>query len=300
LLDCDPGLDDALGIILASGMSADIDVRAIVATFGNVSLERTKNNLLKIVSFFKKKPLLGNGSKGPLSGKNQEARDVHGQDGLGDISGPISTHSKTVFKDGFDLITGLALSKKINIIVATGPLTDLARAIQKKPAFLANLDELVIMGGAVFVKGNFTPYTEFNFHCDPEAARIVLNANIRKRLVALDVTHKALLTEKRLRPLKAIHTEIADFILRIANYSIYANRKRGLLGAPMHDPLAVAIAADAKIGGYKDLCLDVVVRGKRRGMIFVKKGEPNVMFCHKISTGKFFDRFIGTLVKVST
>lgn len=301
-MDCDPGIDDALAILLALGSSEKIDVKAIVATFGNVALHQTKDNLLNILSFFKKVPLLGSGSKGPLKGKAQEARRVHGQDGLGDLPPHQFLSSQRGCLNwcgGVDLIIDLALSNKIDTIVATGPLTDLARAIKKTPPFLKNLYEIVIMGGAVFVKGNVTPYAEFNFHCDPEAAAIVLNADVRKRLICLDVTHKTLLTSSHLKPLKAIDSRLSKFILGLTEYSIYANKKRGLAGAPMHDPLAVALAIDEGLGEYQDLCLDVETKGRQRGRVVLKEGNPNTRFCKKLNCPRFFELFTGALVRLA-
>lgn len=299
MLECDPGLDDALAILLALGLPDIIDVKAIVATFGNVGLSQAKSNLLRILGFFRKSILLGSGSKGPIKGKAQEARHVHGEDGLGGFSQFFTKRYKGRFRDGIDLIIKLALSNKINKIIATGPLTDLARAIKRAPEILKNLDEIVIMGGAVFVEGNVTPYAEFNFHCDPEAAKIVLNADAAKRLVSLDVTHKTLLKAGDLKPLRGIKSPIARFICCIGDYAIYSNKKRGFSGAPMHDPLAAAIAIDPEVGRYELLCLDVETRGRKRGMVFAKKGKPNVIFCKKVDTKKFFNIFIGTLVKLS-
>lgn len=295
MLDCDPGLDDALAILLALGLPDRVNVEAIIATFGNVGLKQTTNNLLSILGFIDKPILLGSGSKGPLKRKAREAREVHGEDGLGGSAQFFTKRYKANFKDGIGLIIKLALSDKIDKIIATGPLTDLARAIEKAPEILKNLDEVVIMGGAAFVGGNVTPYAEFNFHCDPEAARIVLNSDVPKRLISLDVTHKILLKAKHLKPLKDIKSPIAGFIYHIGNYAIYSNKKRGFSGAPMHDPLAAAIAIEPGLGRYEKRCFDVETKGKKRGMVFEKKGKPNVVFCKKVNAENFFDLFLRSL-----
>lgn len=298
-MDCDPGLDDALAVLLALGLPEIIDVRAIVATFGNVGLSRTKSNLLRILGFFRKSILLGSGSSGPFRTKARDARHVHGEDGMGGSSQFFIEQYKGRFRDGIDLIIKSALSKRINRIIATGPLTDLAKAIKRAPEILENLDEIVIMGGAVFVEGNVTPYAEFNFHCDPEAAKIVLNAPAAKRLVSLDVTHKTLLKAADLKPLRGVKSPLARFICCIGDYAIRSNKKRSFSGAPMHDPLAAAIAIDPDIGRYELLCLDVETGGRKRGMVFAKKGRPNVIFCKKVDTKRFFDLFLGTLFRLA-
>ena len=174
--------------------SAKVDVKAIVATFGNVGLDQTKKNLLRILGLFEpppdseeapRIPLIGSGSRGPLRHKARRARHVHGRDGLADVSDIFGRSHRSAFKNGIDLIINLALSNKIDGIIATGPLTDLARVLKVRPAALEILKEVVIMGGAVFVKGNVTPYAEFNFHCDPEANKIVLDSGVRKKLISL-------------------------------------------------------------------------------------------------------------------
>ncbi|MCM8781957.1 MAG: nucleoside hydrolase [Candidatus Omnitrophica bacterium] len=301
LIDSDPGIDDALAMVLALGEPKKIDVTAICSTYGNVSLAQTKRNLLKVLSFFNKSPLIGSGSSKPIRGKAPLARYVHGKDGLGDLSFPAAGRKgRVVFKDGVDLIIKLALSHKIDTIIATGPLTDLARAIRKNPRFLENLDEIVIMGGAVFVKGNATPYAEFNFYCDPEAARVVLNSPVKKRLVSLDVTQETLLTNKLLSPLKEKNSDFSEFICSFAEYSIFSNEKRGFFGAPMHDPLAVGLTIDKKLGKYRPLRLDIETKGRKRGKVLLKKGMPNAMFCKKVDTKGFFDLFIGILLRLVT
>jgi len=299
LLDCDPGLDDALAIFFGLGMSRAVDCDSIVATYGNAALYKTKRNLLKILSFLNKKLPIGSGSRVPLRGKALKARDVHGKDGLGGLSLPFKAGPKDqVFKNGIDLIIESVLSKKINTIIALGPLTDIARALTKSPSILKHLDEIVIMGGAVFVEGNVTSYAEFNFFCDPEAARIVLRANVKKRLVSLDVTRKTLLSKAHLRPLRGVDTNCARFIYDIASYLIASKKRQGLDGAPMHDPLTVGLAIDRTLGSYKRGCLDVKTKGKDRGKVIVKTGKPNTQFCHKVDRERFFKLFIKALSRI--
>ena len=127
-----------MAVLLGLGSPGKIDIKAIVSTFGNVGLAQTKNNLLKILSFFDNIPILGSGSNGPLSGKSPFAREVHGQDGLGNISRLFRRRraQRVIFKSGINLIINSALSKRIDTIIATGPLTDLAKAIKRDPALV--------------------------------------------------------------------------------------------------------------------------------------------------------------------
>ncbi|MFH1848115.1 MAG: nucleoside hydrolase [Candidatus Omnitrophota bacterium] len=300
LLDCDPGIDDALAIFLALG-HADIELNSIVATYGNMSLEQVRENLSGVLGFFDAKdlPRVGSGSRHPIAGKSVEARHVHGEDGLGG-RGRLLRKADLKFDDGVDVIIDSVLSEKIDTIVATGPLTDLARAVKKEPLLADFSGEIVIMGGAVSIPGNVTPESEYNFYCDPDAASIVLNLPVRKRLVSLDVTRRVLLTEKHVAALGSIDADIARFIADIGRYSIdFHRRARNMGGACVHDALAMGLVIDEGIGKYEDLRLDVETKDKGRGRVIIKDGPSNVRFCREADTDRFFDILIKTYVKLA-
>ena len=277
------------------------EIEAITTVSGNVDVDQTTENLVHILqlSGIKKFPKIGRGSLKPLSGKRFEARQVHGRDGLGDCRLDLPKIDIEI-QDGVDLIISEVISERVDVAIATGPLTNLAKALEKEPKIAQLLKKLYIMGGALRVPGNVTKHAEFNFYCDPEAAKIVLDSKIPITLVSLDVTQKAILKKENLSGFKAIKTKLADFIYHIAGYSIdYHIEFRASDGAYIHDPLAVGLAIDEKLGEYEDLCLDITLSGEKRAGLFVRKGRSNVHFCNSVHYKRFFNLFLHRLEKMS-
>ncbi len=183
MIDCDVGVDDALALILAFH-SPELDVRAVTGVNGNVPLEQVFENIQKVLSLIqpKNKPLIAKGADRPLKGKPLYAHSVHGQDGLGGAK-----IDRDEGKQGWqfyagpadELITKMARQYPDEMtLIAIGPLTNLALAIQKDPEGMRKLKEVVIMGGAVRTGGNITSYSEFNIFSDPLAARRVFRLKI--------------------------------------------------------------------------------------------------------------------------
>jgi len=296
LIDCDPGIDDALAILLALGEKS-VNLKAITTEAGNVGISQTTKNLLGILklSGLNTFPNVGKGEEKPLTNKALEARDVHGQDGLGNVNIGFALPDIEV-RDGVSLIVSEILSGRIDSLIATGPLTNIARAIEKEGSIRDKLNSLFIMGGALRVRGNVTKFAEFNFFCDPEAAKIVLSSGIPISLVSLDVTEEVILTKDRIAGLGDKKSPITNFILQIIDYSIdYHKRERSLQGAYIHDALTVGLAIDESLGQFEELCVDVKLTGEERGRLFIKEGKPNVLFCKNVNSEKFLDFFLSRL-----
>ncbi|KPK42077.1 MAG: hypothetical protein AMJ78_03725 [Omnitrophica WOR_2 bacterium SM23_29] len=293
MLDCDPGIDDSLAILLALA-SNELEIKAITTVFGNAELKQTTKNALNVLELSKAKniPPVGEGSGQPLKGTCVDlARGVHGNDGLGNRNLP-QPKLKVYTDDGIGLIISKLNSGQVDTIIATGPLTNLARAISRNPEVLRYIKTLYIMGGAVFVEGNVTPHAEFNFYSDPDAADYVLNSNIPIVLISLDVTHKVNVTERHIEPLKKYKNRLAEFVVGVVEYSIeYHRAYRGAVGAHLHDPLAVAIAVEPKLGSYEWLSLGVDCTN-RRGMVQVMSGTKNVRFVKEFDVEGFLKLFL--------
>jgi len=237
-------------------------------------------------------PPVGEGSGQPLKGICVDlARDVHGKDGLGNRNLP-RPKLKAYTDDGIGLIISKLNSGEVDTIIATGPLTNLARAISRDPEISRHIKTLYIMGGAVFVEGNVTPYAEFNFYSDPDAADYVLSSDIPIVLISLDVTHKVNVTEKHIEPLKKYKNRLAEFVVGVIEYSIeYHRAYRGAVGAHLHDPLAVAIASEPELASYEELSLSVACTN-RRGMVQIMSGMKNVRFVRNIDVDGFLKLFL--------
>jgi purine nucleosidase len=306
-LDCDPGIDDSLARLLALA-SEELDLKAITTVFGNVPLRQTTRNALSILELceLSDPPVVGAGSGQPLRASVLSARDanialaadmarfVHGTDGLGNANLP-EPGLKAATDDAIGLMISKIISGEADTVIATGPLTNLARAISRDTDITKKIKDIYVMGGAVFVEGNVTPYAEFNFYSDPDAADYVLNSEAAVTLISLDVTRKINVTDEHLKLFKGLKTRLAEFITGIIGYSIDFHRKyRGAAGAHLHDPLAVAIAAAPRLGQYEQLSLSVG-RGDKRGMVKIKEGVKNIRFVKEVDADGFLKLFLNRI-----
>lgn len=194
LLDCDPGLDDALAILLAHS-DPEIELVALTTVGGNVALENTTRNALQLREYlgFSGVPV-ASGASGPLVRETKNAAEVHGVGGLGDVILPPATLPGDT-RDAVDLIIGMLQESPGEIhLVATGPMTNIALAVRKEPRIVEWAASFVIMGGS-FTRGNTTPAAEFNIYADPEAAAEVFSAGWQVVMVGLDLTLQALVDD---------------------------------------------------------------------------------------------------------
>lgn len=270
IIDCDPGIDDALALILASKLKS-LEIKAITTVFGNSSLKNTSTNVLKILEIIKKTNIpVAKGCNGPIiknlriSKKNiNNSLTPHGFNGLADISLPAPT-IKFVNVDAIDLLIKIILENPERItLIFIGPLTNLAVAILKKPQIIDEIKEVIIMGGAVNVPGNVTKYSEFNIWADPEAAKIVFHhLNNKIILVPLDVTTKIIFKDNEIFNKNG---EYYQFIYKILEY--YSNfhlEVRGFFGSTLHDPFAVGVASNRSLSKIEKLPLDVEIENKKQ------------------------------------
>ncbi len=301
IIDCDPGIDDALAVLLALA-SDELEIKALTTVRGNVSVSQTTKNLLNIIEIARVKnpPATGCGSSIPLNGSAPSelcsSRGVHGNDGLGNSRLPYPTISLT-HKDGVGLIISKLLSGEADTLICLGPLTNIARALILKPELKGRIAKTIVMGGAVFCPGNITKDAEFNIFSDPEAADVVFASGLTIHLVSLDVTQKVVLNQIHLKRLRNLSGRLRDFIVGILEYSIkFHQSRRGVNGAYLHDPLAVGIALDESLGNFESLCLGIDL-GARRGKTYIKDGLPNVQFCKSVDESRFMNIFLDRLEK---
>ena len=306
IIDCDPGIDDALAILLALA-SEELEVKALTTVQGNVSVEQATKNLLNIIEIAKIKnpPATGKGSSAPLgvSGSipftpelRSSRRGVHGSDGLGNSRLPHSTISLTN-KDGVELIISQLLSGQADTLICLGPLTNIARVLTSKPEVKSSIAQVIVMGGAVFCPGSVSDDAEFNIFSDPEAADILFSSGLSINLVSLDAARKVILAPSHLKRLKGLSGRLRDFIVNILEYSIeFHQSQRGVEGTYLHDPLAVGVVIEPSLARFEPLCLGVDL-DRRRGKTYVKDNLPNVQFCKDIDATGFIDIFLSRLTK---
>jgi inosine-uridine nucleoside N-ribohydrolase len=237
VIDCDPGHDDAIAILLALA-SPEVELRGISTVAGNQTLDKTTRNALKVLELADRTdvPVVA-GADSPLRRTLRTAANVHGESGL---DGPDLPEPTTKTVDG-DVVEVLAdwLEPGV-VLVPTGPLTNIARLLERHPRMT---ERIVWMGGAI-AEGNVTPAAEFNAYVDPEAAQAVFESGIDVTMIGLDITHKALFDRTHAERLRGAGkagravAELADFFLE------FHRRRYRFDGAPIHDAMAVAHVID--------------------------------------------------------
>ena len=303
VIDCDVGVDDALALILAFH-SPELNVEAVTGVNGNVPLDVVFQNIQKVLSLIrpKNKPLIAKGADRPPKGEAVYAYSFHGKSGLGrakiEQEGGEQRHQ--LFSGQADeLITKLARQHPNELtLIAVGPLTNVALALQRDLEGMKKLKEVVIMGGAVRVKGNVTPYAEFNIFVDPLAAKIVFESGLPITLVPLDVTHQVCFTpkviEERVKPLNNLFSQ---FVVEATQYN--SRTQRFLEDTEvfyLHDPLAVGVAINRDLVGMERLSIHVgTENGEYYGQTKEVKGHPRINACLSINSRSFLELFLSRL-----
>ncbi len=243
ILDIDPGIDDAMAVLLAT-QSPELQIEAITVVSGNVIVDLGAVNALKLVELAERPDIIvAKGAKYPLQRKLITAESVHGKNGMGDIELPAPTkkldprHAVEVILDIVDANPGAIT------LVPVGPLTNIALALLQDPTLPEKVPEIILMGGSV-IGGNASPAAEANIYNDPEAAKIVFNSGIPITMVGLGATSQAKLERRHLPQLSRSGSPIGKFVADVADFYIGFSEMLGFEGSDLHDPLAVGMAFD--------------------------------------------------------
>jgi purine nucleosidase len=241
IIDCDPGQDDALAILLALGSPEELEVLAVTTVAGNVPLSLTEKNARKIVELAGRHDIAVHaGCDRPLQRDLVTAEYVHGRTGL---DGAELPEPRTPLADAHAvdaIVAALRARPGAVTLCPIGPLTNIATAIRRAPDIASHIREIVLMGGAIG-EGNITPAAEFNIFADPHAAKIVFESGVKLTMLGLDVTHQVLATPERVRAIGELETAVSQAVVGLLEfYNIYDQTKRGRPGAPMHDPCVIA------------------------------------------------------------
>ena len=243
IIDCDPGCDDAAALLLAFRCQ-ELDIRGITTVSGNVSLDKTTYNALRLIELIGADVPVHAGADRPLLREPTYAPHVHGEDGLqgADLPAPKGSASG---KHAWDAIYEEAVNQGGRLeLIAVGPLTNLAIALRKYGDLAEKIKRIVIMGGASW-GGNVTPCAEFNIYVDPEAADMVFRSGIPLCVCGLDVTLKAYLTAGEIKKIEEMGTPAAKLFARLTGTNCEKVFCRE--GAPLHDPAAVLYAVDPSL-----------------------------------------------------
>jgi len=301
ILDTDPGIDDALAIIL-SLRSKELKVEAITTVSGNVPVRLGTRNVRRILRLMglKDLPMIAEGSSLPIKEPPLWTYEIHGKNGLGDLDCFFNDDSELdedwiVSRKAIDLIFEMIEKYPNEIIIVTlGPLTNIACAIEKDKDKMDKVQGIIMMGGAVDVKGNITPDAEFNIFFDPHAAKIVFDSGIPVIMVGLNVTRKCILRKEELvRITEGKREKIEEFILGATDrYMEIHLKKTGRAYCYLHDPLAVGVAIDPTLVKMHKMDIDVCI-DKKRGKTFCKKKDfqSEIQVCTDVDSKRFLRLF---------
>src|SRR6201984_2215625 len=261
IIDTDPGIDDAMAILLALN-SPELKVEALTVVPGNVEAKQGLENALKIVSLANRCDVaVAGGAQHPLNQKLITAQFWHGKNGLAGVELPASK-CKADSRFGPDLIIELVHKYAHELtLIPVGPLTNIALAVSKDPSIAHLVRDIVIMGGSI-TGGNVNGAAEANIYNDPEAAQIVFNAGWVVTMIGSDVGERTLITRKDVNRLEVNHAPESDFVAKLADFYVTRSEKSGYPGAAMYDPLAVATVIDPSLVTLKNMHVDVETRGE--------------------------------------
>ena len=270
VIDTDPGVDDAVAILLALA-SPELEVVALTTVTGNVHLEKTTLNARRLLDLAGRPDVVvAAGMAEALAGSPAHEGGVHGEDGLGDLD--WEEPSVPVHPDGAVEVLRAAIEAGPLTVVAIGPLTNLAVLLQRHPGIEREVEHVVIMGGASF-QGNVTPAAEFNIWVDPEAARIVFAAEWRLTLMPLDLTHQAFLNDEDLAYFNSLGSEVGRRVAAMLEpYAQFHDRWYGNRDIIMHDAMAVYEVLDDAAIEKQGVRVAVEVDGVHsRGATFIDR-----------------------------
>lgn len=300
LIDTDPGLDDALALLYAWG-APGARVVAVTTVAGNVPVETATRNLHRLLALRRPTPAphVAVGAGRPLSRPLVTATRYHGRDGLGDLDDwPPAAGMAPSGLDAAELIVQTPRVRTGAVtLIALGPVTNLALALDRDAGVLARYARVVVMGGAVDVTGNVTGGAEFNAHVDPEALARVLEAGASVDLVPLDATRQAVLPRAALEEALARRPgPVADRVARFTARGFRVDTARGEPGMILHDPLAVAAALDPALVTWEAVRLQIGAAGETRRAA----GAPNCRVARRVDAGRFLPLFLDRLCPASS
>ena len=255
ILDCDPGHDDAIAILLA-GNNPQFNLLGISVVAGNQTIEKTAKNALNVATYLGIDVPIAVGCEFPMVRDRVICAEVHGESGLDGFDFP--KYDKQYDKrHGTQLIIDSVMNNDDVTIVATGPLTNVAMAIKLEPRLIQKTKEIVLMGGSID-HGNTSPAAEFNFMCDPEAAHVVFTSGIPVKMVGLNVTRKVLVTEEVIQRMEKINNKASDMFVKLMRvFNANQNKTFGVVAGPLHDPATIASILDEKLIKYQKMNVEI-------------------------------------------
>lgn len=299
ILDCDPGHDDAIALILALA-SPELELKAVTTSAGNQTPDKTLRNALRILTLLQRSDIpVAGGAVKPLMRELIIADNVHGESGLDGPDLPEPNFAPQTCNAVELIAQTLRASQQPVTVVATGPLTNIALLLTSHPELHAKISRIVIMGGAAML-GNWTPAAEFNIYVDPEAAEIVFQSGLPIVMAGLDVTHRAQIMSEDIERFRHLGNPVADVVADLLDFFMeyHKQEKWGFQGAPLHDPCTIAWLIKPEIFTCVDRWVGVETLGKyTQGMTVVDyysltANQPNTTVMMDVDRQAFVDLLV--------
>jgi len=296
ILDCDPGHDDAIAIVLALA-SPELDVKAITSSAGNQTPEKTLRNVLRMLTLLQRQDIpVAGGARKPLMRELIIADNVHGESGLDGPALPEPDFAPQSVTAVELMAKTLRESPQPVTIVATGPQTNVALLLNSHPELHDKIARIVMMGGAM-VLGNWQPAAEFNIYVDPEAAEIVFQSGIPVVMAGLDVTHRAQIHGLDIERFRQLGNLVATIVAELLDFFMeyHKDAKWGFTGAPLHDPCTIAWLLKPELFTSVERWVGVETQGKyTQGMTvvdyyFLTGNQPNTTVLLDVDRDGFVD-----------
>jgi purine nucleosidase len=298
ILDTDPGIDDAMAILLAV-TSPEVQLTAVTVTGGNCPMPQGVRNALAVLELVQAAVPVVPGVAAPLIKPPFTAPETHGDLGLGNAhlaeprTAPADDHAVD------RIVRTLMAAHEPVSVVAVGPLTNLALAVRREPRIVQRVHKVIVMGGAIDVPGNTTPLAEFNVYVDPHAAHIVLHSGLPLTLLPWDITSQVLLTQADVQMLLEIESPITRFVADATSFYIEFHKQYfGYAGCSLNDPCAVALVFRPELAQYEEVFIDVDLEStKSFGKTIadrqrVWKQPPNVRLVRSFDGDAFLRLFL--------
>lgn len=302
ILDCDPGHDDAIAMVLALA-SPELDVKAITASAGNQTPDKTLRNVLRMLTLLGRQDIpVAGGARKPLMRELIIAENVHGESGLDGPALPEPDFTPQACTAVELMAKTLRESPQPVTIVATGPQTNVALLLNSHPELHDKIARIVLMGGAM-VLGNWQPAAEFNIYVDPEAAEIVFQSGIPVVMAGLDVTHRAQIHGLDIERFRQVGNPVATIVAELLDFFMeyHKDAKWGFTGAPLHDPCTIAWLLKPELFTSVERWVGVETQGKyTQGMTvvdyyFLTGKQPNTTVLLDIDRERFVELLVERL-----
>lgn len=265
IIDCDPGHDDAIAILMALANKDNLNILGITTVGGNQLLDRVTQNALKILSLVDEDIPVASGEAMPLIGEIHTGGDFHGESGMDGPILPMPKNSVVSTNAVRFMYEKIMNSKEKVTIVPIGPLTNIALLLKTYPEVKDNIDLICLMGGGIFT-GNYTAAAEFNIYVDPEAAKIVFNSGVDIVMAGLDVTEKAMIMDDEIEKLRG-KGKVSNFVVELLDFYSLVSKRLGFEGSSLHDPCAIGYLLRPDLFSGKRYFVDIETQGSlTRGM----------------------------------